>query len=55
MAGPTTRKPRRYPVARFRGYKTELEERIEVREGLALRERANEKDHLDIYGGQNKQ
>ena len=42
-------------IERFGGYKTEveeiIEEIIEEREGLALRNRVKEEKHLEIYGG----
>ena len=38
-------------IEKFGGYKTELKERIEERERLALRNKVNEEKHLDIYGG----
>ena len=48
------RKPRRVYVRReekFRRYKTEIEERIETRERLALRNKVKSGKHLEIYGG----
>ena len=33
------------------GYKTEVEERIETRERLALGHKVKEEEHLEIYGG----
>ena len=50
--GGSRRKPRRDTVHReVWGYKTELKERIEKREGLAVRNKVEEEVHLEIYGG----
>ena len=38
------------PIEKFGGYKTEVKERIEARVRLALRNKMNGEDHLDIYG-----
>ena len=44
-------KPRRDTVHReVWGYKTEVKERIEMRERLALRNKVKEEEHLEIYG-----
>ena len=46
------RKPRRGTVHReVWGYKTEMKERIEMRERLALRNKVKDEEHLAIYGG----
>ena len=37
-------------IEKFRGFKTEVEERIEIRERLALRNEVKEEEHLEIYG-----
>ena len=37
-------------IEKFAGYKTEVKENIELREGLVLRNKVKEKEHLDIYG-----
>ena len=36
---------------KFAGYKTEVKEKIEIREWLALRKKVKGKEHLKIYGG----
>ena len=38
-------------IEKFGGYKTEVKERIETRERLALRNKVKEEEHLEIYGG----
>ena len=38
-------------IKKFGGYKTEVKERIEIREMLALRIKVKAEEHLDIYGG----
>ena len=38
-------------IEEFGGYKTEVKERIEERERLALRNKAKEEKHSEIYGG----
>ena len=38
-------------IEKFAGYKTEVKERIEIRERLALRNKVKEGEHLEIYGG----
>ena len=38
-------------LEKFGGYKTEVKERIEERERLALRNKVNEEKHLEIHGG----
>ena len=45
-------KPRRDTVHReVWGYKTEVKERIEMRERLALRNKVKEEEHLEILRG----
>ena len=52
MAG-YRRNPRReiLSVEKSGGYKTEVKERIELRERLALRNKVKEEEHLELYGG----
>ena len=38
-------------IEKFSGYKTEVKERIERRERLALRKKVEGEEHLEIYGG----
>ena len=38
-------------IEKFGGFKTEVNERIEIRERLALRNKVNEEEHLELYGG----
>ena len=38
-------------VEKFGEYKTELNERIEIKKRLALRNKVNEEAHLELYGG----
>ena len=38
-------------IEKFAGYKTEVKERIEIRERLALRNKVKEEEHLKVYGG----
>ena len=38
-------------MEKFAGYKTEVKERIEIRERLALRNKVMEEEHLEICGG----
>ena len=38
-------------IEKFAGYKTEVKERIEIRERLALRNKVMEEEHLEICGG----
>ena len=38
-------------MEKFGGYKTEVKERIEIRERLALRNKVMEEEHLEICGG----
>ena len=38
-------------MEKFGGYKTYVEERIGRRERLALQKKAEEEEHLEIYGG----
>ena len=38
-------------IEKFAGYKTEFKEKIEIRERLALRNKAKEEEHFAIYGG----
>ena len=38
-------------IEKFAGCKTEIKEKIEIRERLALRNKVKEKQHLEIYGG----
>ena len=36
---------------KFGGHRTEVKERIDIRERLALRNKVKEEEHLEIYGG----
>ena len=36
-------------IEKFAGYKTEVKERIEIRERLALKNKVKEEEHLEIY------
>ena len=38
-------------IEKFSGYKTEVKERLERRERLALRKKVEGEEHLEIYGG----
>ena len=45
------RKPEILPIEKFAGYKTEVKERIETRERLALGNKVKEGEHIETYGG----
>ena len=38
-------------MKKFGGYKTEVKERIEIRERLALRNKVKKEEHLEIFAG----
>ena len=38
-------------IEKFAGYKTEVEEKIQIRERLALRNKVKEEEYLEFYGG----
>ena len=42
-------------VDNFGGYKTEVKERIEIGERLALRNKVKEEEHLEVYAGLTEQ
>ena len=51
MEGFRGRPRRALSIEKFGGYKTEVKGRIEERERLALRNKAEAEKHLEIYGG----